>query len=240
MTKLFRKSIFIVFSLLTALPALADGVLVFGGTGRLGAETVKELLRIDEKVIVFARVTSDRARLDGLDVSYVVGDLLDEASTVAAFDAVKPEIVIDASALYGASYEDAIRNIVAGAKNSGVEQVILHGSVGAGENMKLFPSISEPELVKVLLDKGRAETVLIESGVPYTIIRNGLIEYDDSLSSGKARITEDQTVLGRITRVDLAAVTMQCFRATQCENKIYHATDDTQPLRLPEQNTSSD
>ncbi len=240
MAKLLRASIFTAISLLVALPVLADGVLVFGGTGRLGAETVKELLAIDEKVTVFARETSDRGRLEGLDVSYVVGDLLDKDSTVAAFEAVQPSVVIDASALYGKSYEEAARNIVAGAKVSGVDQIILHGSVGAGENMKLFPSISAPELQKVLMDKGRAETVLIESGLTYTIIRNGLIEYDDSLSSGKARITEDQTVLGRITRVDLADVTMQCFRAQHCENKIFHATDDTQPLRLPNENAASE
>ena len=88
----------------------------------------------------------------------------------------------------------------------------------------------------MLQDKGRAEAVLVDSGLNYTIIRNGLIEYDDSLSSGKARLTEDDTVLGRITRVDLADVAMECFRAAHCNGKIFHATDDTQPLKLPEEN----
>jgi uncharacterized protein YbjT (DUF2867 family) len=221
-------------------PVLADGVLVFGGTGRLGSYTVKELLASDEKVIVFSRQNSNRNRLKGLDVTYVVGDLLDQDSVERAFRAVQPRIVIDTSAMYGASYEKAAQNIVSGAKLAGVEQIILHGSVGAGENMELFPSISAPALVTVLRDKGRAETVLIDSGLNYTIIRNGLIEYDDSLSSGKARITEDQTILGRITRQDLAAVTMECFDAKWCGNKIFHATDDTQPLRLPTENTGDE
>jgi uncharacterized protein YbjT (DUF2867 family) len=235
MTSIWRVPAVIVLTVLISLPAMADGVLVFGGTGRLGSEVVKELLKVDEKVIVFARPTSDRARLEGLDVTYEIGDLLDQDSVIAAFESSRPRIVIDTAALYGNSYTDAIRNIVAGAKVTGVDQINLHGSVGAGDNMKLFPSIQGDALVNVLIDKGHAETALIESGLPYTIIRNGLIEYDDTLSSGNGRITEDRTVLGRITRVDLAAVSMQCFDEKECENKIYHATDDSLPVRLPNQ-----
>jgi uncharacterized protein YbjT (DUF2867 family) len=215
---------------------LADGVLVFGGTGRLGVETVKQLIAADEKVIVFARPTSDRSRLEGLDVSFVVGDMLDRDDMVAAFEAVQPRIVIDASALYEAGHEEAVRNIVAGAKVADVEQIIHHGSVGAGDNMALFPDIDATKLetaptsatmVAILRDKGRAEAILIDSGLTYTIIRNGLLEADDSQSSGRARLTEDQTALGRITRVDLAAITMECFAAQRCANKIFHALDDT-------------
>jgi uncharacterized protein YbjT (DUF2867 family) len=222
--------------LLSAVPALADGVLVFGGTGRLGSETVKQLIEVSEKVVVFARPTSDRHRLAELEVTFVVGDMLDKADMMAAFQSARPRIVIDASAISRGGYEEAARNIVAGASIGGVEQIIYHGSVGAGDNMALFPSIRAPELKTILADKGRAESVLIESGLTYTIIRNGLLESDDSLSTGNARITEDQTVLGRITRVDLAAVTMQCFGAQRCANKIFHATDDSLPVRLPTEN----
>jgi len=224
---------------LVSVAVLADGVLVFGGTGRLGSETVKQLIKADEKVIVFARPTSDRSRLEGLDVSFVIGDMLSKDEMVAAFEAVRPRIVIDASALYGGDHEEAVRNIVAGARISGVEQIMHHGSVGAGDNMALFPSIQSEVLKASLRDKGRAESVLIESGLTYTIIRNGLLETDDSQSSGQARITEDRTVLGRITRVDLAAVTMECFEAQRCENKIFHATDDTLPVRLPAQDSGT-
>ena len=235
-----RLSVTLAVTFLTSISALADGVLVFGGTGRLGTETVKQLLTADEKVIVFARPTSDRSRLEGLDVSFVVGDMLNRDDMVAAFAAVQPRIVIDASALYAAGHEEAVRNIVAGARISDVEQIIHHGSVGAGENMALFPHIDFTELEAILLDKGRAEGILIESGLTYTIIRNGIIEEDDSKSSGQARMTKDPAALGRITRVDLAAVTMNCFAAPQCANKIFHALDDNLPVRLPPQGTDTE
>lgn len=68
MTSIWRVPAAIVLTVLISLPAMADGVLVFGGTGRLGSEVVKELLKVDEKVIVFARPTSDRDRLQGLEI----------------------------------------------------------------------------------------------------------------------------------------------------------------------------
>ena len=232
----------LVIATVTLLPSelvFADGVLVFGGTGRLGSESVKQLIGTGEKITVFARPSSDRSRLDDLDVAFVTGDMLNEEDMLAAFQTVKPSIVVDASALYGDDHEQAVRNIVAGAKASGVKQIIHHGSVGAGDNMKLFPHIDFTELKATLLDKGRAEQILIDSGLNYTIIRNGLLENDDSVSTGKARMTEDPTALGRITRRDLAAVTMDCFAAPQCANKIFHALDDNLPVRLPGQDSET-
>lgn len=216
--------------------ALADGVLVFGGTGRLGSETVKQLIGADEKVTVFARPTSDRSRLEHLDVTFVVGDILNEGDVVAAFQQVKPRIVVDASALYEARHEEAVSNIVTGSKAVNVEQIIHHGSVGAGDNMKMFPDIDFTNLEAVLLDKGRAEAKLIGSGLTYTIIRNGLIENDDDLSTGRARMTVDRDALGRITRRDLAAIAMNCFAAPKCFNQIFHALDDNLPVGLPTSN----
>lgn len=78
--------------------ATAD-VLVFGGNGRLGSDVVKNLLEDGEDVVVFVRETSDRSRLAGLDVAYVVGDLLDAETVKAAFEAHEIDAVINTVAL---------------------------------------------------------------------------------------------------------------------------------------------
>ena len=49
-------------------------VLVFGGTGRLGAPIVKLLIERGYSVTVFARMSSDRFRLADSDVTYITGD----------------------------------------------------------------------------------------------------------------------------------------------------------------------
>ncbi len=204
----------------------AEDVLVFGGTGRLGSETVRQLLTSGYSVAVFARPGASHGRLDALDVTYVAGDLLDPDQVAAAFAAVRPQIVIDASALYSNQHEIEVRHIVAGARRVGVKRIIHHGSVGAGDNMVLFPQVDFTRLEESLRDKGRAEQVLMDSDIPYVIIRNGSLENNDSKSSGSARLTENVTALGPITRRDLAAVTMQCLQGPLCLNNTLHALDD--------------
>ena len=89
---MFYRSIIaaIALSLLAPLAIAKDGdVIIFGGTGRLGAPIVKLLVQAGEEVTVFARKDSDKSRLSGLKVDYVVGDLTDEKSVAVAFDSKK-------------------------------------------------------------------------------------------------------------------------------------------------------
>lgn len=205
-----------------------DKVLVFGGTGRLGAPIVRLLLDAGHPVTVFARPTSDRARLEGLEIDYVIGDLMDGDSVAAALDGRSFAHVVDASAR-GRSrepfYDTAMRNILAALDGPNVRQFILHGSVGAGDNAQNFPDVGFGRMRVVLEAKGEAEDMLRASGIPYTIIRNGLVKPDGTPATGTARLTEDDTVLDAVTRLDLAALTLECLGNTDCINKTFHAVD---------------
>lgn len=78
------------FAAWLCLPLLAwgapkdDGVLILGGTGHSGSYVARRLVERGEKVTVLVRPTSDRSRLAGLPITYVVGDALDPASAKAA------------------------------------------------------------------------------------------------------------------------------------------------------------
>lgn len=228
-----RVSTFVVALMVLMSPtrnALAadGGVLVFGGTGRLGAPIVRLLVESGNEVTVFARPTSDRRRLNGLDVQYAVGDLLDEESVATAFDGQSYRAVVDASARRGTTeifYDKAMTHIVRAAADSGVRQIIYHSSVGAGDNMVQFPRADFSGMRDVLLAKGLAEQLLIESGIGYTIIRNGLIQPDGTPATEKARLSEDETIMGVVTRADLALLTLQCIDQDACMNRIFHAVD---------------
>jgi uncharacterized protein YbjT (DUF2867 family) len=215
----------------TAVAQIDDSsdVLVFGGTGRLGAPIVRLLVEAGYTVTVFARPTSNRDRLAGLDVAFVTGDLMDTDSVVAAIDGKSFRFVIDASAR-GPSrdrfYDTAMRNILKAVDAGRVRQFILHGSVGAGDNMKLFPSVGFERMRDVMMAKGEAEALLKDSGIGYTIIRNGMVLPDGTPATGHARLTGDDSILDAVTRLDLAALTMQCLDNQGCMNKIYHAVDD--------------
>ena len=88
----------ILIALLTLGPGLAYGddaarILVFGGTGRLGSDVVKVLVEEGHDVTVFARETSDRYRLNAVDVEYQIGDVLDAVSVDAALNADQFDVV---------------------------------------------------------------------------------------------------------------------------------------------------
>jgi uncharacterized protein YbjT (DUF2867 family) len=231
----FLTALAIVFASSGA-PLFADGVLVFGGTGQLGAYHVQLLAKQGETVTVFHRPTSSFERLEGLEYHRVSGDLLDPHAVVAAMEQVKPRVVIDTSARRGGRlraedpfYAEAMNNIVraAVAANS-VEQIIIHSSVGVRESAPMVKrdygyNTDNPNM----RDKAKAEVLLEQSGIPYTIIRNGLLEYEPVAATGNGRLTEDEATFGRITRADLAGLTLTCIDNDVCLGKILHAVDDT-------------
>lgn len=234
--KVFRLISAMMLSLLSVGPALAEGVLVFGATGQLGAPHVRMLIDQGETVTAFVRPTSNRQRLQGLDVNYAVGDLMDADSVMAAVAEAKPRVIIDTSARRGTQmqagkpfYAQAMDNITKAAKAHGVEQVIIHSSVGVrGSAKKLleeeFGYDTESPNIR---DKGEAEVILENSGVDYTIIRNGLLEFEPVEPTGKGYLTEDIDAFGRITRTDLAALSIDCMDNADCLGKIYHAMDSS-------------
>ena len=222
--------------IVTTSHAQAEGVLVFGASGQLGAPHIRMLVEQGETVTAFVRPTSDRKRLAGLDIQYAIGDLMDADSVLAAMTEFKPRVVIDTSARRGGMmtreqpfYAEAMRNIVDAAKATGVEQSIIHSSVGVrGSAKKLleeqFGYDTESQNIR---DKGEAEIYLENSGVGYTIIRNGLLEFEPAESTGNGYLIEDMNAFGRITRTDLAALSLDCMDKAECLGKIYHAQDDT-------------
>jgi hypothetical protein len=66
----------------------------------------------------------------------------------------------------GVSYPTAMGNIVAAARDHGGPHVILQGSLGAGDNIKLFPQAPLGPMAATLAAKGEAEQVLADSGLP--------------------------------------------------------------------------
>lgn len=236
MPSAFRNILFAatgLFAMTSGQAAQADGVLVLGGTGQLGAHVVRLLLDDGQSVAVLARAGSDRSRLDGLDVTFVTGDLLNADEVMAAVTATKPRVIINTvrGPLPEADfYLNTTNNLLAAADANDVRQIIHHGAVGAGDNMALHPEVpwaSVPGLEARMIDHGKAETLLLDSTIDAVIIRNSQVWPDRYPSTGHARLSEDQRTLTPITRADLAILTMQCLDNADCTGKIYHARDDS-------------
>jgi uncharacterized protein YbjT (DUF2867 family) len=207
---------------------MAKTALVLGGTGRLGAPIAAQLVDAGYTVTVFARPNSDRARLADLPIDYIMGDLLDGDSVSSAVHGKSFDIVVDASAR-GPNpepfYVAVMENILAALDAKNVKQFILHGSIGAGNSKNVFSDAMYKRMRGVMAEKTQAEELLKASGIPYTIIRNGVVKLDGTPATGTAELTEDPAVMGSVTRPDLAALTMQCLANKACINKTLHAVD---------------
>lgn len=208
-------------------------VLVFGGTGALGAEIVRRLVARGERVTVFTRPGSDRARLDGLAVAWVEGDLMKPPDIEAAFRGRRVDAVVTAVRVEDGDvrfYEKFMPPLTAAAKAAGVAQFIHSGAVGAGANAAKFAGLGwdrVPGLLDRLKDQGVGEDVLRTSGLTFTIIRNTRLWPDGTPATGKATLTEDDGYIGPMTRADLAALTVYCLGNAECYGKTYHVRDES-------------
>ncbi len=199
-----------------------DSILVVGGTGRIGSEIVKALEQRGKNVRVFARTTSDRKRLQGLDISYVIGNVLTENDVAQALEQQKYDAVISSLAKVRQEpnpHAVGGQHLTKWAKKNGVKHFILISSLGTG------PNPVHTKYKEILQAKGVAEAALTSSGIDYTIIRTGIILYGEEPATGKAQLILDQNVLGTITRKDLAQLTAECVLNNQCINQIYNAVD---------------
>lgn len=113
--------------------------LVTGGTGFVGANVVRELLRDGRTVRVLVRPSSDRRALAGLPVELCEGDLLDRASLQRAVAGVETLFHVaadyrlwarDPRPLYRANVEGT-RAVLECAAEAGVPRVVYTSTVGA-------------------------------------------------------------------------------------------------------------
>ena len=120
-------------------------VLVFGGTGMIGGEVVRELRGRGVPVTVFVRASSNRTLLEGQGVEFVVGDVADPASIESALRARHYDVVVSSIARteFGPPaggvtvYASGNDHITAAARAAGVTQLIQVGTVGSGDSATL-------------------------------------------------------------------------------------------------------
>jgi uncharacterized protein YbjT (DUF2867 family) len=208
-----------------------DPVLVLGATGQLGAEIVRQLVAQGTPVVAVVRPSSDRRRLEGLAVDYVLGDVTQTADMERVLQARRYGAIVVALRVMNNDihfYEKALTPISRLAKSAGVRQIIHHGAVGAGRNLDRIPHEGWdriPGIFDRLKDQGVGEDLVRAAGVPYTIIRNARIYPDGTPSTGRAELTEDDSVVSPMTRADLAIFTARCLGNRACHGKVYHVRD---------------
>lgn len=192
----------------STVPAAAGEILVVGASGRSGVYIVRAL---EEQGRSFRPMTSNIERAGEKvpgDYNWVQADVRDMASLQAAMAGATYVI----SALGATKFEgpdgpefvdwEGTRNIVDAAKEAGVKHVVIVSAAGASR-----PNHSMNKYGDVMVYKFKGENYLRASGVPYTIIRPGGLESEDSPGKGIALMQGDTLPNhGGFSRADLAAM----------------------------------
>ncbi len=208
----------------------AAEVLVIGGTGQLGSQVVAQLLARGDAVSVFVRPDSDRSALPGTRIRFIEGDLLEGDTIRAAFDGRRFDYVVNAVARRPGEPSPYVVSepvTTAAAMAAGVSQYVYFSAVGAGDSKTVIPARFYTQFAETYLDRERSEAVIVASGVPYTIIRLGVVHEGEA--TGKARL-ERTPVLGPVTRADAAALAVNCLGDASCVGLALHAIDPSLPL----------
>jgi uncharacterized protein YbjT (DUF2867 family) len=186
-------------------------VLILGATGGTGRELVKQALGHGHSVRVMAR-SPDRVKMVHPRLEVLQGDISDTMALTAALkgqDAVLSALGVN-DRNPNTILSEGVRNLLTAMKRQKVKRLIFMSSLGVGDSKgqlgPVFNWVLLPALLKnIFADKERAEEVIRESKVDWTIVRPGTLK--NKLLTGKYRAGPDAAKkrwMPKIGRADVA------------------------------------
>ncbi|QLE58667.1 SDR family oxidoreductase [Nostoc sp. TCL26-01] len=207
---------------------MTNYVLIAGASRGVGKAIANYLTKQNIKVKALIRSETSRAELAAMGVEVVLGDALNLADVERAILTDDPIHAIIST--IGGLPTDAEkpdypgnRNLIDVAIKAGVQKFILVTSIGTGDSVKAVSPQVLAVLEPVLVEKHKAEQHLINSGLTYTIIRPGGLQSE--APTGNGVLTVDNSIVGSITRDDVAQLVIKCLNSDLTNNKILSAID---------------
>lgn len=225
-------------------------VLVTGATGRTGSIVLKKLLRSDQfNAFGFARSLQKVQEIFGSTDNFYFGDIRDKDTLEPAIkdcDALiivtsatpqmkappkegeRPEFAYPENATPEIiDYQGQVNQIDL-AKQAGVKQIILMGSMGGTNDNHPLNKMGNGN---ILIWKRKAEQYLIDSGIDYTIIRAGGL-LNEPGGKRKLLVGKNDTLLDResptIPREDVAEVIVQALCVPEARNKAFDLVSESE------------
>ncbi|GJQ10626.1 hypothetical protein GpartN1_g2417.t1 [Galdieria partita] len=160
-------------------------------------------------------------------------DLNDVHSTENSFQRMKlTHIILDLHLGMSDLVEDCqacISNLVVAAKNCQLRLILL-SSIGAGDSVCVVPAEIAPVIRQHLKTQTRAEHLVRNSGIVYTILRLGPLE--DRLKTGHAVVTESPKGYGSISKQDLVDIIFKAMTSKHAENRTLSCLDSQRTFQM--------
>ena len=192
-------------------------ILVAGATGTNGSELLRQLT---DKGIAARALVRDPARAADIaneHVELVRGDLSDPSSLPAAFEGIEKAYIV---AAVHRDTERWFQNFFAAAREAGVAQLVKFSGMRA--------DVDSPS--EIIRQHGRSDEALMESGIPYTILRpnsfyqNVLWQADGIRTSGQFYLPIGDAKQSQVDVRDIAEATVRVLTEEGHTNKAYDIT----------------
>lgn len=205
-----------------------EKILIVGATGDTGKRVI-EILRNSQsfKPVAMVRKEEQKEIFEDMEIETVLADL--EKDVDHALEGMD-KIIFAAGSGGNTGDEKTIAvdqngaiKIIDAAKKAGIKKFIMLSSMGADD-----PS-SHPTLKTYLEAKKKADEHLIESGLPYTILRPGAL--NDDLGLAKVKLAEKLNQQGEISRDDVAFLLVMSLADPLVKNKIIEAIEGKESIK---------
>jgi len=196
-------------------------IFVAGATGETGRRVVQTLVDRQQPVRALVRDPAAAQAILPAAVELWPGDVLNRncleqglAGCTALISATGARPSMDPTGPYQVDFEGT-KNLVDAARAQGVEHMVMVSSLCVS---RFFHPLNLFWLV--LWWKRQAEQYLIDSGLPYTIVRPGGLKNDDSDSRPLVMAPADTLFEGSVPRLKVAETCVAALSQPQARNKI--------------------
>jgi uncharacterized protein YbjT (DUF2867 family) len=206
-----------------------DKTLVIGANGQIGKQLIARMTAAGMPVKAMVRDSQQAKSMQAIGAETIVADLEDALPDAAFADCDKVVFTAGSGGKTGADKTILIDlwgavKAVDMAKKHTVKQFVMVSARDAGDPENGTPAIKHYNICKHFADKH-----LLESGVPYTILRPGRLTDEPATGRITTRRPDNKDEM-IITRADVAACVLQCLDHSEAINQVDELYNGDMPI----------
>ncbi len=184
-------------------------LIIFGATGSIGRQVVKQALSQGHTVTAFARQSS-KLGIEHPNLRIALGDVLDPVSVETAIQGHDAVLVSIGAGRKGNVRAEGTRNIINAMEKLGIRRLICQSSLGVGDSRGNLNAFWKYIMFGLLLrpayaDHVRQEEHVRQSNLDWTIVRPGSFTDDEHTGRYRHGFSDtDKTTKLKISRRDVA------------------------------------